>query len=172
MTEQEERDERAIIRALNRYGLAMDTQSWALFDAIFTPDVLVEYPTTTWTDLATFTKDFAASHAKYDATQHVLMNHVVEIEGDSASSFCWTSARLIKWGTPGGDFHECLAWNDDSWVRTPKGWLIKERHCKILWAEGNPGILGLPSLFPGQSLIKDAAAGKVGWLERVKKRIG
>ncbi len=170
MTDQAERDEQAIIRTLNRYGLAMDTQSWDLFDLTFTQDVLAEYPGATWTDLPAFKKDFAASHAKYEATQHMVTMPVVEVEGDSASSFCYTKARLILRGTPGGDFFECLAWNDDSWVRTPKGWLIRERRCRILWADGNPAILGLTSLFPGRSLIGEAAEGKVGALNLIKQR--
>ena len=94
-------DERAIIQTVNRYGLAMDTRGWDLFDSIFTADVELDYSGTRWSDLASFKRDFAAAHARFDATQHAMMNHLVELSGDAAAAFTYCSWRLICRGTPG-----------------------------------------------------------------------
>src|SRR4051794_24172179 len=124
-------DERAIIQVINRYGIAMDARRWDLFDSIFTADVELEYPSSKWRDLATFKTDFAASHAKFDATQHANVNHLVEVSGDTASAFTYCFWRLMQRGTPGGDFVEGSAWYDDALVRSDAGWRIRRRHCRI-----------------------------------------
>jgi hypothetical protein len=166
MSDQTERDERAIEKVLRIYALAMDARRWDLFDSVFTQDVRSNYPTDQWTDVQTFKKDFAESHAGYDATQHAVMTPLVEVNGDKANSFAYVSFRLIK-RTPALDYREGQAWYDDHWVRTPKGWLIEERNCRILWSEGNrPG----PAL-EWNPMRVDAAEGRMGFLNALDKRL-
>ncbi len=172
MTDQEERDERAIARVLHLYALAMDARRWDLFDDIFAQDVVANYPGVQWTDLASFRKDFADSHAGYDATQHAVMTPLIEVAGDAACSFVYVSFRLIKFGTEGGDFAEGQAWNDDHWVRTPMGWRIRQRSCRILWSEGNPAVRGAKRPLRPNVMREDAAEGKIGLLTLYDKRTG
>jgi hypothetical protein len=164
------KDERAIIQVINRYGLAMDTRRWDLFDGIFTADVELEYPGSKWSELAKFKIDFAAAHEKFDATQHAMMNHLVEVTGETATAFTYCSWRLICRGTPGGDFLEGMAWYDDALVRTAAGWRILRRHCRILWADGNPAATGAKEVMPWDVLRVEAAEGRVGYLEAVTAR--
>ena len=171
MTEQQERDERAIEKVLRIYALAMDARRWDLFDSIFTQDVRLDYPSEQWTDVQTFKKDFAASHAGYDATQHAVMTPIVEVDGDEASSFAYVSFRLITRGTSGNDYFEGQAWYDDHWTRTAdKGWLIKQRNCRILWSESGRLAEGGRGLQRNPMRI-DAAEGKMGFLNRLDKRL-
>jgi hypothetical protein len=172
MTEQQERDERAIEKVLRLYALAMDTRRWDLFDDIFATDAVIRYPGMVWNDLASFKKDFADAHAGYDATQHAAMTPLVEVDGDSACSFVYTSFRLIKLGTEGGDFAEGQAWNDDRWVRTADGWRIRERSCRILWSEGNPAVRGATKPLRMNVMREEAAEGKIGFLTMYDKRTG
>src|SRR5260370_12406807 len=37
-------DKSAIVEVLNLYGFALDAREWDLFDRIFTPDVIAEFP--------------------------------------------------------------------------------------------------------------------------------
>ena len=77
-------DRNDIIQKLNLYGFAVDTQRWDLFDTVFTPFVDADFGGSAhWTDLAQFKADFAAFHAPFDATQHVMTNHQVLVNGDS-----------------------------------------------------------------------------------------
>jgi hypothetical protein len=168
MTEQEERDERAIIRVLHRYSIAMDARRWDLFDGIFTDDVIANYPLAPWTDLETFKREFAAAHAGYDATQHAIMTPLVEVSGDKACSFAYVSFRLIRRGTPDHDVLHGQGWYDDHFVRTRDGWRIRERNCRIIWAEQMTMTAGSqPEWHP---LRLDAAEGKVGYLAMFDKR--
>lgn len=167
MSDQTERDERAIEKVLRIYALAMDARRWDLFDSVFTQDVRSNYPSDQWTSLQQFKTDFAASHANYVATQHAVMTPLVEVNGDKANSFAYVSFRLISKGAPDIDFVEGQAWYDDHWARTPKGWLIAERNCRILWADGNrkgPPLEWNPMRF-------DAAEGKMGVLNAIDKRL-
>ena len=122
--------------------------------------------------MQTFKKDFAASHAGYDATQHAVMTPLVEVDGDEASSFAYVAFRLITSGPSGDDYVEGQAWYDDHWTRTAdKGWLIKERNCRILWSEsGKLTESGRASLTRNPMRV-DAAEGRMGLLNRLDKRL-
>ncbi|MFD2403186.1 nuclear transport factor 2 family protein [Novosphingobium soli] len=75
-------DREDIVDLLNLYGFAMDTRRWDLFDRIFTPEVAADYgPTSSWTGRERFKADFGAFHELFDATQHVMTNHLVRVEG-------------------------------------------------------------------------------------------
>src|SRR5260221_10095292 len=134
-----------IIELINLYGLAMDSQRWELFGSIFTADCDVDYGQTShWTDLARFKADFGGFHAHFDATQHVMTNHLVTVNGDSANSLTYGMWRLIRHAAAGshasGPLWDGSGWYDDQWVRTGAGWRIAKRVCKVIWATGNPGV--------------------------------
>jgi hypothetical protein len=164
-----EQDLPAIVNVINLYGLAMDTQRWALFDEIFTADVAVDFgPGSQWSDREAFKRDFGAYHAPFDSTQHVMANHVVKVDGDAAQAFTYGFWRLIRRGMEGGDFWEGTGWYDDALVRTAEGWRISRRACKVVWWGGNalvnqpiPGVS-----FEGRydSLKAEAAKGAVPFL--------
>jgi hypothetical protein len=170
-----EQDVVPIVNVINLYGLAMDTQRWDLFDRIFTPDVVVDFgPGSQWSELAAFKADFAAYHAPFDSTQHVMANHVVEAAGDRAHAFTYGLWRLIRRGMEGGDFWEGTGWYDDELIRTQAGWRIRRRACRVVWWGGNP-IVNQP--IPGVSfegkyhaLKTEAAAGAVGFVNAVCPR--
>jgi hypothetical protein len=163
-----DRDEAAIIKILNLYAIAMDARRWDLFDKIFTDDVELEYPSSGWTDRATFQVDFAKAHERYDATQHALLTPLVEVDGDRADSFSYCMFKLIIRGAPGGDFVEGTAWYDDRWLRTDAGWRISRRRCRILWSYGSLARDGSPMAW--DVLREQAAAGEVGFLNAFDRR--
>lgn len=137
----------AIINVLNLYGLAMDSQRWDLFDRIYTQDADVDFGGAShWTDLAKFKGDFEAFHTPFDATQHVMSGHVVDVNGDAAKAFTYGYWRLVRRGLDGGDFWEGSGWYDDALVRTKDGWRIKTRVCRVTWWAGNPLV---QEVFPG-----------------------
>ncbi len=90
-------DREDIVELINLYGFAMDTQRWDLFDRIFTEDVDADYgPTSHWTNRAQFKSDFGSFHELFDATQHVMTNHLVKVDGDRAASHTYGAWRLIR----------------------------------------------------------------------------
>ncbi|HTZ69147.1 MAG TPA: nuclear transport factor 2 family protein [Acetobacteraceae bacterium] len=158
-----------IIQLINLYGLAMDTQRWDLFDRIFTADVEADYGRTAhWHDLATFKADFAAFHAPLDATQHVMSNHLVHVDGDTAQAFTYGSWRLLRKAVDGNPLWDGTGWYDDALVRGAAGWRIRHRICRIVWWTGNPlvneTIPGVKFELTTTILRQDAEAGRCRFL--------
>jgi hypothetical protein len=162
----------AITQLVNLYGLAVDSQRWDLFDRIFTTDVDADFSASAhWTGLAEFTSDFADFHAPFDTTQHTMSTHVVHVAGDRAHSFCNGGWRLIRRAAAGDPLWDGTGWYDDALVRTPDGWRISHRVCRITWWTGNPSvnetIAGVRFELSTTVLRREADAGRVGILSAV-----
>jgi hypothetical protein len=159
----------AITQLMNLYGLAVDSQRWQLFDSIFTNDVEADYGASSrWTELEQFKSDFAAYHDPFDSTQHIMSTHVVRVDGDHAHSFCNGGWRLVRKSADGSPLWDGTGWYDDAWLRTPAGWRITHRTCRITWWTGNPSvnetIPGVKFELATTALRREAAAGRVGVL--------
>lgn len=134
-------DREDIIERINLYGFAMDTRRWDLFDGIFAPDVDADYgPASHWTDRASFKRDFAAFHEVFDATQHVMTNHLVAIDGQSARSNTYGAWRLIRQAAGEPPVWDGSGYYDDTWQRTEAGWHIVHRVCRVVYWSGNPKV--------------------------------
>ncbi len=162
----------AITQLMNLYGLAVDSQRWELFDRIFAADVDADYGATSqWTDRERFKSDFAAFHDPFDSTQHTISTHVIHVDGDRAHSFCNGGWRLVRAAVGGNPLWEGTGWYDDALRRTPNGWLITRRVCRITWWTGNPfvkePIPGVKFDSATTVLRREADAGRVGVLTAV-----
>lgn len=134
-------DREDIIERLNLYGFAMDTRRWDLFDRIFTPDCDVDYgPTSRWTGRAAFKADFGTFHELFDATQHVMANHLVQVDGDRAWSHTCGSWRLIRHAAGDPPVWDGTGYYDDQWLRTDAGWRLAKRVCRVVFWTGNPRV--------------------------------
>ena len=134
-------DREDIIELINLYGLAMDTQRWDLFDRIFTEDVDADYGATShWTDRARFKADFGSFHELFDATQHVMTNHLVTIDGDRAASHTYGAWRLIRHAAGDPPVWDGTGYYDDEWRRTADGWRVARRVCRVVFWTGNPKV--------------------------------
>jgi len=159
-----------ITKVINKYGLAMDARRWDVFDEIFVSDATIDYMGRLWPNLAAFKSDFERDHRRFDATQHAMMGHLVEVDGARAAAFTYCSWRLIGRGIEGGDFLEGTAWYDDALILTDEGWRIRKRRCRILWASGNPLVVGASEPMAWHGLRQEAAEGKVGYLRAIDAR--
>ena len=134
-------DREDIIEVLNLYGFAMDTRAWHVFDRIFMPDCDVDYgPRSSWRDREAFKADFGTFHELFDATQHVMTNHLVHVEGDRASAHTYGSWRLIRHAAGDPPVWDGTGYYDDELVRTAKGWRIARRVCRVVFWTGNPKV--------------------------------
>lgn len=162
-------DREDIIQLINLYGLAVDTRNWALFDDIFTQDIEADFgPGVHWTALDRFKADFAAFHAPFDATQHVMTNHLVRVSGDQAAALTYGAWRLVRRAAGDNPLWDGTGWYDDALTRTGAGWRITRRRCRVVWFTGNPRVKDtLPGVvFEDQteSLRGAAEAGEISFL--------
>lgn len=165
-----DRDE--IVEKINLYGLAMDSRRWDLFDRLFAEHVDADYgPTAHWHDRESFKTDFGTFHEHFDATQHVMTNHLVTVEGDSACSLTYGQWRLLRHAAEGGPLWDGTGWYDDQWVRTHGGWRILKRVCRVVWCTGNPKVQepieGVRFELVPASMAAEAAAGGIAYLNAI-----
>ena len=165
-------DKEAIRELVNLYGLAVDSQRWDLFDRIFTDDIDADYSETAhWRDLASYKRDFAAFHDPFDSTQHCMMNHLVNVDGDTAQALTYGTWRLVRKAVDGMPLWDGSGWYDDELVRTSDGWRISTRVCRIVWWVGNPQvnetIPGVKFELDTSVLRREDEAGKVRYLNAI-----
>ena len=165
-------DREEIIQLINLYGFAMDTQAWDLFDRIFAEYVDADYGATShWTDRESFKRDFGSFHEVFDATQHVMTNHLVTIAGDEAHSHTYGAWRLIRHAAGDPPVWDGTGWYDDTWVRTAGRWRIAKRKCGVVFWTGNPRVQTPSDDIVFQldlvSMRTEARAGRLDYLKAI-----
>jgi len=165
-----ERD--AIVETINLYAVAVDAKQWSLFDRVFTSDVKMHFDEgACWDDLERLKHDFALVHSPFNCTQHVMTNHLVEVEGRRASALTYGMWHLFRQGTEGGDWWQGGGWYDDVLLEQESGWRISERRCRIAWWRGNPLVqMPNPDVYfnlSSASMQKEADEGEIRYLKAI-----
>ncbi|WP_280435968.1 nuclear transport factor 2 family protein [Nocardia carnea] len=123
-------DRDAIADTVNRYTYALDDRDWDLLDEVFAPDAVARYGAA----------DAPAVHGRADIvamirsfldrcgpSQHLLGNHVIDIDGDTATSTCKARVLHIGAGEHANITYECVGVYRDRLSRSSSGWRITER---------------------------------------------
>jgi 3-phenylpropionate/cinnamic acid dioxygenase small subunit len=136
-------DKQEITEICYRYGYAVDRRDWTALAGLFTPDADAYY-----LDLPpchgyqAIEDTCRVALTPLSATQHLIANVVVQLDGDRAQSSCYLQAQHVMAGTPGGDTFIIAGRYDDELVRTGDGWRIRERRLAGIWTDGNPAVVG------------------------------
>ena len=76
-----------------------------------------------------------------DDSQHLIGNHQVTIDQDTATCRCYLQAQHIRHAAVGGaNFIVAGVYSDDL-VRTTDGWRIRHRTLTVQWTDGNPKVV-------------------------------
>ena len=135
-------DRAEIIDVCVRYATALDSRQWDLLATCFEPDASVEYAGfDPLTGVEGVVATCRAALEPLDASQHLLGNHVVTVDGDEARSQCYLQAQHVRSGTPGGDNYIIAGTYTDELRRGTDGWKIARRRLTITWTSGNPTVL-------------------------------
>ncbi|MFF5966455.1 nuclear transport factor 2 family protein [Streptomyces collinus] len=138
-------DRQAIADVVNRYAYALDSREWTALDEVFTVDAVVRYggpqspPIEGREKAVAFIRSFLGGCGP---SQHLLGNHVIEVEGATAVAVC--KARVCHFGAGARAKlapYECFGVYRDRLRRTPEGWRIEERTFEIDLAIGDQDIL-------------------------------
>jgi ketosteroid isomerase-like protein len=137
-------DRMEITDLLNRYATALDDRDWTRLATCFTPDAVGLYgPVLGRRDgFAAIEQLCRGALEPLDSSHHMITNHEIEIDGDTARARCYLQAQHTKRGTPGGDNFVIAGAYIDELVRTADGWRIRQRELRVIWQEGNPRVLG------------------------------
>jgi 3-phenylpropionate/cinnamic acid dioxygenase small subunit len=71
----------------------------------------------------------------YRRTAHLMTNHLVEIDGDSASGTVLCAARHLHKNPADHNVLVVVIRYVDRYVREPDGWRIADREIRFLWSE-------------------------------------
>ena len=75
------------------------------------------------------------------ASQHIVSNHQVSIDENTATSRCYLHAQHTLNGTEGGDNYVMAGRYIDKLIRVDNKWRITERQLMLDWTEGNNQVL-------------------------------
>ena len=101
-------DYNEIVRRRYEYALGIDTKDFALLRSIFTNEITMDFEDYSGRPAATMKADDWVNNCKIlftglDATQHVMTNPIVDIDGDSATCKMYMKAEHFLQNDQGND---------------------------------------------------------------------
>lgn len=134
-------DQKDVADLCVRYTSALDKRDWQLLESCFTSNPIFVHPGGRLEGFAAILARTSAALEPLDATQHLLGNVVVTVDGDAATATSYFQAQHVRAGTPGGDTYLIAGSYADSLVRTADGWRIAERVQAYMWRDGNRAVV-------------------------------
>ena len=83
----------------------------------------------------------ASALGPLDDSQHMVTNHQIRIDGDTATGRCYVHAQHIRAAAEGGSLYVVAGRYEDDYVRTGDGWRIAERRIRTRWTDGNLAVV-------------------------------
>jgi 3-phenylpropionate/cinnamic acid dioxygenase small subunit len=144
----------AHIDLLNRYAHALDGRNWEALADLFTQDASFSFARSLGfgageTDEALIEGReqlvgmIRGSIESLSATHHLLSNHVVDVDGSSATASCYFRAYHAGKDERAHLFEESLGRFDVATVRLPSGWKIRRMHENIMIMLGTADAFGV-----------------------------
>ena len=96
-------DEQAIIELAIAYTWALDTKQLDDLRSVFAPDATADLNGVQCDGQDAIIARIERPLSRLDATQHLVGNHQVHVDGDTATHRCHLHSQHVKRGTPGGD---------------------------------------------------------------------
>ncbi len=134
-------DERAIVAVALRYCRALDTKDWSGLDTVFVPDATADLASTSQLvgrDAIVRRVRRALEHL--DDSQHLVGNHEVAIDGDTATHRCYLQAQHVRRAAVGGPNYLVGGRYEDRLACTADGWRIVHRVLVVMWTDGNVAV--------------------------------
>lgn len=124
------------------YAWGIDTRNWALLRSIFADEIEMDFSSFNGTPASRIAADdwVAACRALlpgFDATQHLLTNFMIEVEGDTATAVVYMQAEHFIANSLGDNSHTLGGYYRHKLARDTDGWKIHATTLTILWSRGN-----------------------------------
>ncbi len=134
-------DRREIEDLLIRYAMSLDARDWATLDTVFLPDAVATLGNYECLNREEIVATCRRALSGLTCSQHIVTNFTATVDGDTATSRCYLHAQhnhLQAFGDPNFIVAGTYA---DELVRTAEGWRIAKRHLKVIWVDGNAGLM-------------------------------
>ncbi|MEE2768630.1 MAG: nuclear transport factor 2 family protein [Actinomycetota bacterium] len=133
-------DSQAIIDVTVRYCWALDGQRWEDLREVFLAEATADLGTGILSGVGAIIERVSSALTPLDDSQHMVTNHQVSLDGDTATCRCYLQAQHVK-SVEGGSNYLVGARYEDRLVRTEDGWRIAHRDLVRMWSEGNPEVV-------------------------------
>ena len=134
-------DERAIIDTTIAYCWAIDNRQWdVLRTRVFLPDATAALGSEL-AGIESIVSRIDVALGPLDTSQHMISNHQIVIDGDTATCRCYLQAQHVRKAAEGGPNYIVAGIYTDDFVRTASGWRIKHRDLRVLWTDGNTKVV-------------------------------
>ena len=136
-------DRAEIVDTVNRYATGIDRCDWEMYRGIFTKTVQYDFSSWSGAEPGPIEADDWVARvgntlSAFDATQHVLTNHRVFLNGDEATCVAYMAAHHHFVSDTGErQMHSIGGYYTDHLVRTPEGWRIDAVKLTVTWEMGD-----------------------------------
>lgn len=144
-----------VIEACTRMAWHADQREWDSLREVFTDQVELDHTSLAGGEPVTLGRDelvqsWADVLGRLTATSHLVTNHLVTVDGDSAVCTAAFQATHLLPNVHGGPLWTLGGHYRYSLVRTGAAWLISGVVMTAAWADGNQHVMSLVSQ-PGQA---------------------
>ncbi len=141
-------DHTNIVRRRYEYALGIDTRDWALFRSIFMDEITMDFSSYSGEPGGPMRADDWVAGCKVlftglDATQHVMSNPIVDLDGNRARLRMYMKAEHFLINDQGNDDFALGGYYDDRLVKTDQGWRIEAVTLNVMWNRGNRHIMDM-----------------------------
>jgi hypothetical protein len=134
-------DRTAIIDQTIAYCWAIDERNWTALHHIFLSGATAELGNGTENGIDAIVARISGVLNPLDSSQHLVSNHQVAVNGDTATSRCYLQAQHVRRSAQNGRNYLVAGRYEDSWARTPQGWRISHRRLVVMWTDGNSRVV-------------------------------
>ena len=132
-------DRMEIIDTINRYATSVDTRDWDLFftcyaDKINVDMVSVGFEKPMDMTAGEFMEIIQTAVSPFESTQHIISNHVININGDNATLGCYLQAQHFRQDDTGLFALLIGGYYAHSLIRTPAVWRINKYKVVKTWS--------------------------------------
>ncbi len=137
-----------IVRRRYEYAFSIDTRDWDLHRSIFTDEITMDFSSYSGQPGAAMPADTWVNGLRplftgLQATQHVMTNPMVDVDGDVARLRMYMKAEHFLRNDAGSYDFALGGYYDDRLVRTDGGWRITAVTLQVFWTRGNRHIMEL-----------------------------
>lgn len=135
-------DKADIQETILKYAWGIDSRDWVLYRSIFADEVYIDFSSFNGVAGATMPADQWVSNLKlmlpgFDATQHVLSNFMIDIEGELATAIVYMKAEHFLVNSGGDNTHTVGGYYTHKLKQTEDGWRIYSTTLTAKWTRGN-----------------------------------
>ena len=131
-----------------RYATGVDRRDWRLYRSCFTDEIETDFTSVLGGEPRRMKADEWVEFARrtingLKATQHMITNHVITLDGDEATCVAYVQARHHLPNETGENEQAMFGYYTNRFVRTADGWKIRACKLTVDWSSGNFHVLTL-----------------------------